>query len=106
LAFHNPLQVCSLTNKTWHSSSAVHVSHVPAGVQFDQNNLAVKLGSIQLMEAGQPLAFDAKAASTYLKETCAKHGTVNIYVSVGQGSGKGAYVTHAERSKATCTGLQ
>jgi glutamate N-acetyltransferase/amino-acid N-acetyltransferase len=44
---------------------------------------------MQLMKAGQPLAFDAKAASTYLKETCAKHGTVNIYVSVGKGSGKG-----------------
>jgi glutamate N-acetyltransferase/amino-acid N-acetyltransferase len=44
---------------------------------------------MQLMEAGQPLAFDAKAASTYLKETCAKHGTVNIYVSVGKGSGTG-----------------
>ena len=61
----------------------------PAGVQFDQNDLAVKLGSIQLMQAGQPLAFDAKAASTYLKETCAKHGTVNIYVTIGKGAGKG-----------------
>ncbi|KAF6263030.1 arginine biosynthesis protein ArgJ [Scenedesmus sp. NREL 46B-D3] len=60
-----------------------------SGVQFDQNDLAVRLGSIQLMEAGQPLAFDAKAASTYLKETCAKHGTVNIYVCVGKGSGQG-----------------
>ncbi|WIA38269.1 hypothetical protein OEZ86_001609 [Tetradesmus obliquus] len=60
-----------------------------SGVQFDQADLAVRLGSMQLMEAGQPLAFDAKAASTYLKETCAVHGTVNIYVSVGKGSGKG-----------------
>lgn len=62
---------------------------MPAGVQFDQNDLAVKLGSIQLMQAGQPLAFDAKAASTYLKETCAQHGTVNIYVTIGKGAGKG-----------------
>eukprot|EP00882_Tetradesmus_deserticola_P016115 GHRQ01017191.1.p1 GENE.GHRQ01017191.1~~GHRQ01017191.1.p1 ORF type:complete len:475 (+),score=206.66 GHRQ01017191.1:72-1427(+) len=61
-----------------------------SGVQFDQNDLAVRLGSMQLMEAGQPLAFDAKAASTYLKETCAKHGTVNIFVSIGKGCGKGA----------------
>lgn len=60
-----------------------------SGVQFDQNELAVKLGDIQLMQAGQPLAFDAKTASTYLKDTCAKHGTVNIYVTIGKGAGKG-----------------
>ena len=41
------------------------------------------------MTAGQPLPFDAKEASTYLKETCAVHGTVNINVSVGTGPGKG-----------------
>jgi glutamate N-acetyltransferase/amino-acid N-acetyltransferase len=62
-----------------------------AGVQFDQNELAVKLGDIQLMQAGQPLAFDAKTASTYLKDTCAKHGTVNIYVTIGKGAGKGEW---------------
>jgi len=61
------------------------------GVQFDQNQLAVKLGDIQLMEAGQPLGFDAKTASKYLKDTCAKHGTVNIYVSVGKGPGTGEW---------------
>jgi N-acetylglutamate synthase/N-acetylornithine aminotransferase len=60
-----------------------------AGVQFDQNDMAVKLGDIQLMQAGQPLAFDAKTASKYLKDTCAKHGTVNIYVTIGKGTGKG-----------------
>jgi hypothetical protein len=49
----------------------------------------VKLGDIQLMQAGQPLAFDAKTASKYLKDTCAKHGTVNIYVTIGKGTGKG-----------------
>jgi hypothetical protein len=60
-----------------------------AGVQFDQNDLAVRLGDIQLMEAGQPLPFDAKAASTYLKDTCSVHGTVKIFVKVGKGSGTG-----------------
>jgi hypothetical protein len=30
----------------------------PAGVQFDQNDLSVRLGDIPLMEAGQPLPFD------------------------------------------------
>lgn len=63
----------------WHST----------GVQFDQNDLAVKLGDIQLMQAGQPLAFDAKTASKYLKDTCGKHGTVNIYVTIGKCTGKG-----------------
>jgi hypothetical protein len=29
-----------------------------AGVQFDQNDLSVRLGDIKLMEAGQPLPFD------------------------------------------------
>lgn len=53
--------------------------------------MAVKLGDIQLMEAGQPLAFDAKTASKYLKDTCAKHGTVNIYVTIGKGPGMGEW---------------
>lgn len=75
---------------TWGLSRCVCVA---AGVQFDQNELAVKLGDIQLMQAGQPLAFDAKTASTYLKDTCAKHGTVNIYVTIGKGAGKGEVVT-------------
>eukprot|EP00879_Flechtneria_rotunda_P004665 GHRR01004926.1.p1 GENE.GHRR01004926.1~~GHRR01004926.1.p1 ORF type:complete len:472 (+),score=181.16 GHRR01004926.1:169-1584(+) len=60
-----------------------------SGIQFDQNDLAVRLGDIQLMEAGQPLAFDAKAASKYLKDTCSVHGTVHIYVSIGKGPGTG-----------------
>jgi glutamate N-acetyltransferase/amino-acid N-acetyltransferase len=49
----------------------------------------VKLGDIQLMQAGQPLSFDAKTASKYLKDTCAEHGTVKIFVAIGKGSGKG-----------------
>jgi N-acetylglutamate synthase/N-acetylornithine aminotransferase len=36
---------------------------VAAGVEFDQNNLAVRLGSMQLMEAGQPLTTAAAAAA-------------------------------------------
>lgn len=60
-----------------------------SGVQFDQNNLGVRLGDTVLMEKGQPLAFDAKAASKYLKDTCAVHGTVKIGVTVGTGPGNG-----------------
>jgi len=50
------------------------------------------LGDIQLMEAGQPLPFDAKAANKYLKETCGAHGTVNIYVAIGKGPGTGGWL--------------
>jgi glutamate N-acetyltransferase / amino-acid N-acetyltransferase len=64
-----------------------------AGVPFDQNNLAVRLGDIQLMTNGQPLIFDRVAASNYLK--AASQGeylttdTVLISVAVGNGSGEG-----------------
>ncbi len=64
-----------------------------AGIPFDQNNLAVRLGDIQLMANGQPLTFDRVAASNYLKAASQgeylKTDTVLISVAVGNGSGKG-----------------
>ena len=46
------------------SGAALSRRHVPyyhpPGVQFDQNDLSVRLGDIPLMEGGQPLPFDAK----------------------------------------------
>ena len=39
-----------------------------AGVPFEQDDLRIVLGDFSLMEAGQPLEFDRKAASTYLKQ--------------------------------------
>ncbi|CAG9460353.1 unnamed protein product [Pedinophyceae sp. YPF-701] len=60
-----------------------------SGVQFDQEKLAVTLGGIKLMENGQPLAFDKKEASNYLKSQCDVHGVVNIDVSIGDGPGEG-----------------
>jgi glutamate N-acetyltransferase / amino-acid N-acetyltransferase len=64
-----------------------------AGVPFDQNNLAVRLGDIQLMTNGQPLTFDRVAASNYLKSASQgeylKTDTVLISVAVGNGSGSG-----------------
>jgi glutamate N-acetyltransferase / amino-acid N-acetyltransferase len=64
-----------------------------AGVPFDQNNLAVRLGDIQLMAHGQPLTFDRVAASNYLKAAAQgeylKTDTVLISVTVGNGSGAG-----------------
>src|SRR4028119_1755453 len=64
-----------------------------AGVPFEQENLRIQLGDIQLMEAGQPLDFDRAAASAYLKKAAAgaylKDDTVLISVSVGNGAGSG-----------------
>ena len=64
-----------------------------AGVPFDQNNLAVRLGGMQLMLNGQPLAFDRAAASNYLKAASQgeylKTDTVLISVNVGNGHGSG-----------------
>jgi len=60
-----------------------------AGVDYDAYDLDITLGEIPLMKKGQPLEFDAKAASKYLTETSAVHGTVYITISLGSGSGKG-----------------
>ena len=55
-----------------------------AGVPFDSEAVALWLGEHQLMAAGQPLAFDRTAASTYLHSD-----TVIIRLVVGDGSGTG-----------------
>ncbi|MBP5975601.1 bifunctional ornithine acetyltransferase/N-acetylglutamate synthase [Brasilonema sp. CT11] len=64
-----------------------------AGVPFEQENLKIKLGDILLMENGQPLPFDKKAASEYLKQAALgaylKEDTVLIAVSIGTGSSSG-----------------
>ncbi|KAF5840425.1 ArgJ-like domain-containing protein [Dunaliella salina] len=54
-----------------------------------QADLGVQMGSMPLMAKGQPLDFDKAAANQYLKETCGKHGTVYVKVTVGQGAGRG-----------------
>jgi glutamate N-acetyltransferase / amino-acid N-acetyltransferase len=62
-----------------------------AGVKFHQDELSIKLGKIILMENGQPLAFDRKTASNYLKQAAEgeylKTDTVLIDVIIGSGSG-------------------
>jgi glutamate N-acetyltransferase / amino-acid N-acetyltransferase len=60
-----------------------------SGVAFDQNDLGVKLGEMQLMAKGQPLEFDKGAASGYLKSAASVHGTVKVGITVGKGPGKG-----------------
>eukprot|EP00959_Pyramimonas_sp_CCMP1952_P221195 4624135-Pyramimonas_sp.AAC.1 len=41
------------------------------------------------MEAGQPLAYEPKVASQYMKDEAGVHGTVKVKVSVGNGPGRG-----------------
>ena len=64
-----------------------------AGVAFDPGVVALWLGGFQLMEGGQPLAFDRAAASAYLREresgTYLQDDTVGIRLVVGDGPGHG-----------------
>ena len=55
-----------------------------SGVAFDPEAVALWIGAHQLMEAGQPLAFDRDAASAALRED-----TVFIRLRLGGGPGKG-----------------
>ena len=56
---------------------------------LNQNHLNIAMGGITLMKDGQPVDFDEKKASAYLKETTANHGTVVVDIEVGNGSGHG-----------------
>ncbi|PSB05299.1 bifunctional ornithine acetyltransferase/N-acetylglutamate synthase [Merismopedia glauca] len=49
-----------------------------AGVIFEQENLRIQLGDFLLMENGQPLKFDAEAASNYLKQVAANRQSVEL----------------------------
>jgi glutamate N-acetyltransferase/amino-acid N-acetyltransferase len=64
-----------------------------AGVQFNQEDLRIKLGDFVMMENGQPLEYDRLAASNYLKQAAEgeylKDDTVLISVCVGNGAGSG-----------------
>ena len=51
---------------------------------YSQLNIA--LGPHRLMESGQPLKFDASAASAYMKSAGEVHGTVRVEVSIGSGA--------------------
>ncbi|MFN9546104.1 MAG: bifunctional glutamate N-acetyltransferase/amino-acid acetyltransferase ArgJ [Cyanobacteriota bacterium] len=64
-----------------------------AGVPFDPNTLALWLGEHQLLAAGQPLAFDRRAASSYMGQRATAayldDDTVLIRLVVGTGAGEG-----------------
>jgi len=64
-----------------------------AGVPLDPEAVALWLGEHQLMQAGQPLAFDRPAASRYMKDRAAGayllDDTVLIRLKVGEGPGEG-----------------
>ncbi len=61
----------------------------PVKSRFSQTDLKLSLGPHQLMDKGQPLDFDAVAASRYLKDVTGVHGTCVVDISVGSGPGKG-----------------
>ena len=65
-----------------------------SGVAFDPGAVALWLGEHQLMAAGQPVAFDRAAASTYIRDRVAsaylQDDTVLIRLSVGSGPGQGS----------------
>lgn len=64
-----------------------------SGVAFDPGAVALWLGEHQLMAAGQPVAFDRAAASTYIRDRAAaaylQDDTVLIRLNVGSGPGQG-----------------
>jgi glutamate N-acetyltransferase/amino-acid N-acetyltransferase len=64
-----------------------------AGAAMDPDAVALWLGDHQLMAAGQPLAFDRAAASTYMRDRAAgaylENDTVLIRLRVGKGDGSG-----------------
>ena len=64
-----------------------------AGVQFNQDELQIKLGDFLMMDQGQPQPFDRAAANAYLTQAAAgaylQDDTVLISVTVGNGTGTG-----------------
>lgn len=68
-----------------------------AGVAFNSDEMNIDMGPYALMRKGQPLSYDAAAASGYLKAKASaspdryltEDDTVVIKVSVGQGPGQG-----------------
>ena len=80
---------CIHTAPAPHAIAAVVCLRSYSGVQYDQGAVRIQLGDTLLMERGQPLAYDAAAASAYLKAQAAVHGTVRVDVSIGEGPGQG-----------------
>ena len=64
-----------------------------SGVVFDPGAVALWLGEHQLMAAGQPVAFDRAAASTYIRDRAAaaylQDDTVLVRLNLGSGPGQG-----------------
>lgn len=64
-----------------------------AGVLFESEQMDIHLGPFELMKQGQPLDYDASAASAYMKAASEgaylQDDTVLIQVKVGSGAGEG-----------------
>lgn len=60
-----------------------------AGVPFEERELSLSMGGLELYRAGQPLPFDAKAASAYLKD----HRDVTFRLTLTHGPGRCTFYT-------------
>lgn len=68
-----------------------------ANIDFDINNLTIRIGDHLLMERGTPLQFDASAASQYMlsksqaskEQYMTEHDTIVVTLQVGDGPGSG-----------------
>ncbi len=60
-----------------------------AGVAFEERELSLTMGGFHLYEAGQPLPFDAKAASAYLRD----NRDVTFQLTLTHGTGRCTFYT-------------
>ena len=60
-----------------------------AGVAFEERELSLTMGNFNLYEAGQPLPFDAKAASAYLRD----NRDVTFRLTLTHGAGRCTFYT-------------
>jgi len=60
-----------------------------SGVEFEERQLSLRMGSFLLYERGTPLAFDAKAASAYLRD----NRDVSLRVTLELGAGRCRFYT-------------
>ncbi|EPS64595.1 hypothetical protein M569_10185, partial [Genlisea aurea] len=60
-----------------------------AGVAFDPDDLRISVGDVVLMEDGQPVPFDRKRVSSYLRGKGEERGVVVVQIGIGEGPGSG-----------------
>ena len=64
---------------------AAAVGYADVKSDWSTDDMCISIGDTALMKAGQPLEYDAVAASQYMKDAGETHGTIKIFVQVGDG---------------------